>query len=121
MAKTKTLASTSVFWKMKYMKSGITTKTRLGKWSVYFGLIFDGLMLISLLVAAVIKGESQVIEGNIFIPILSVALNLSGLLSLVSGLLAIFKNKDRVVAKYLAILYALAIIIFLSGEFLFPH
>ena len=99
--------------------------TKIGKWSVGFGVAFVVLMALSLLVAFIIGGEPAVIEGStgvsILVLILNAALNFSGLLSLVLGIYTIVKYKEWSVCKYLAVLYGLTLLMFLLGEFIFPH
>ena len=96
-------------------------KTRLGKWSVKLGIAFVVLMALSLLIAIAIKGDPTVTVGNPLFPILSVTLSLTGLLSFLIGIFTVIKNKEWLVCKCLAILYGLAVLFFLLGEFLFPH
>ena len=95
--------------------------TKAGKWSVLLGIVFVVLMAISLLVAIAIKGDPAAIAGNPLIPILNISLNLASLLSLIFGIFAIVKYKEWSVCKSLAILYGFALLMFLLGEFLFPH
>ncbi len=96
-------------------------KTRAGKWSVGLGIAFVVLMALSLLAAAVLRGNQTVIVGNPLVPILSVTLSLAGLLSFLVGIFTIIKHKEWSVCKYLAVLYGLAALMFVLGEFLFPH
>lgn len=103
------------------MKIDFMPKNRLGKWSVGFGIAFVVLMALSLLVAVAIKGDITATVGNPLFPILSVALSLAGLLSFFAGIFTIIKYKEWSICKYLAVLYILAALFFLAGEFLFPH
>ncbi len=102
-------------------------KTRAGKWSVGLGIAFVALMALSLLVAVAIGGiggDAAVVAASPLLSILNVtlnlALNLAGLLSLL-GIFTIVKYKEWSVGKYLAVLYGLALLMFVLGEFLFPH
>lgn len=95
--------------------------TKAGKWSVCFGIIFAVLMAVSLLVAIAIKGDPSAIAGNPLIPILNISLNLAGLLSLIFGIFAVVKYKEWSVCGYLAVLYGIAFLMFMLGEFLFQH
>lgn len=95
--------------------------TKAGKWSVGFGVVFDVLMAVSLLVAIAVKGDPVAIAGNPLIPILNISLNLAGLLSLIFGIFAVVKYKEWPVCRYLAGLYGIAFLMFMLGEFLFPH
>ncbi|OHA79120.1 MAG: hypothetical protein A2747_01295 [Candidatus Yonathbacteria bacterium RIFCSPHIGHO2_01_FULL_44_41] len=100
-------------------------QSRSGKWSVGFGIVLVISMAFSLIFAFAIGGDSAVIEGNLLLSIFNVALNLilnlSGLLSFVIGIYTIVKHKEWSVCKYLAVLYGLALLMFVLGEFIFPH
>lgn len=100
-------------------------KTRVGKWSVGLGIALVMLMALELLFAVAIRGDSTVIAGNPLLSILSVTLSimssLAGLLSFFLGIFTIIKHKEWSVCKYLAVLYGLAALMFVLGEFLFPH
>jgi len=103
--------------------------TKAGKWSVGLGIAFVALIALSILVAATIGGDAAtiaaVIAASSLLLILNVALNLAlnlaGLLSLLLGIFTIIKYKEWSVCKYLAVLYGLAVLLFVLGEFLFPH
>jgi len=100
-------------------------KTRLAKWAVGLGSALVVLTALSLLFAAAIGGDPDVIAGNPLLSVLSVALSvafsLAGPLSFLVGIFAIVKHKDWSVCLSLAVLYALTFLMFLLGEFLFPH
>ncbi len=99
--------------------------TKAGKWAVGFGIANVVLTALSLLAAAAIGGDPAVIAGNPLFSILSVTLSvmfsLAGPLSLLLGIFTIIKYKEWSVCKYLAALYGLAVLLFVLGEFLFPH
>ena len=100
-------------------------KTRLGKWSVGIGIAFVVLTALSLLFAAAIGGNPTVIADNPLLSKLSITLSitftLAGPLSFLVGIFTIVKHKEWLVGKYLAVLYVLAALMFVLGEFLFPH
>jgi len=111
------------------MKIDFMPKIRLGKWSVGLGIAFVALMALSLLVAVTIGGDAAniaaVVAASSLLSILNVTLNLvlnlAGLLSLLLGIFTIIKYKEWSVFKYLAVLYGLAALMFVFGEFLFSH
>lgn len=107
------------------MKIDFIPQSRSGKWSVGFGIALVVSMAFSLIFAFAIGGDPTVIEGNLLLSILNIALNLTlnlaGLLSLIVGIYAIIKYKEWSVWKPLAVLYGLTVLMFLLGEFLFPH
>jgi len=104
-------------------------KTKLGQWAVMSAAISTALIIFSLIIALIIGGDANnianIMANNltlfIFNNVLNFALNLAGLASLILGGIAVIKDKDWIVIKFLAILYGLAIAAFLIGEFLFPH
>ena len=51
----------------------------------------------------------------------SVVVFLSGLAALVTGLISIIKGRERSILVFLATLIGLFALLFLFGEFLFPH
>jgi len=111
------------------MKIDFMPQSRSGKWSVGFGIAFVVLMALSLLIAVTIGGDAAnvatVVAASRLLSIINVALNLAlnlaGLLSLVVGIIAIIRYKEWSVCKYLAVLYGFAVLMFVLGEFLFPH
>ena len=100
-------------------------KTRSGKWAVRLGIASVVLTALSLLFATAIGGDSAVIADSLLLTILagalSVMFSLAGPLSFFVGIYTIIKHKERSVWKPLAVLYVLTLIMFLLGEFLFPH
>ena len=107
------------------MKIDFMPQSHLGKWAVGFGIALVISMALSLVFATAIGGDPAVIAGNTLLSILNVALNLTlnlaGLLSLVLGVFTIIKHKEWSVCVSLAVLYGLAALMFVLGEFLFPH
>lgn len=108
------------------MRLNFVPKTRLGKWSVGLGIAFVALMALSLLVAVAIGGDDAAVVAespslSILNVTLNLALNLVGLLSFLLGIFAVIKYKEWSVCKYLAVLYGLALLMFVLGEFLFLH
>ncbi len=107
------------------MKIDFSSKTFSGKWAVWFGLALVALIALSLVFAAAIEGNSAVVANSklltILANIISIIFSLSGPLSFFTGIYTGIKHKEWSVFKPLAILYALTIILFLVGEFSFPH
>lgn len=100
-------------------------QSRSGKWSVGFGIALVISMVLSLIFAVAIGGDSAVIAASPLLSILNVVLNLTlnlaGLLSFIVGIYTIIRHKEWSVCKYLAVLYGLALLMFVLGEFIFPH
>lgn len=109
----------------KDMKMDLMPKNYSGKWAVGFGIVLFISITIQIVFAAAIGGNPDVIDSNIFLSvlasILSVAFSLAGSASLFMGIYTIVKYKDWKVFKSLAVLYVLAFLMFMLGEFLFPH
>ena len=111
------------------MKVNFMPKTRLGKWSVGFGIASVVSLALSLLAAVAIGGDAVVVATVIAAhPLLSIlnytlsfTFSLASLLSFFIGILTIVKHKEWSVCKYLAVLYGLAALMFVLGEFFFPH
>lgn len=107
------------------MKINFIPNSRSGKWAVGFGIALVILTVLSLIFAIAIRGNSAVIEGNRLLSILAGALSvmftLAGPLSFFAGIYTIIKHKEWSVWKPLAVLYVLSLLLFLFGEFLFPH
>lgn len=107
------------------MKLSLVPKTKIGKYAVGLGFALTVFTTISLIFAFAIGGESTVIDGSFFLLVLanmlSILFSLAGPLSFLFGIFAIFKYRDWPVLLSLTVLYALAALIFLIGEFTFPH
>jgi len=54
-------------------------------------------------------------------PIVGVAFGISGIATLVTGLISTIKSKERSILVFLAVVVGLFVLIFLLGEFLYPH
>jgi len=107
------------------MKKSFMPKSLLGKCAVGLGLVLVATMVLELLFAAAIGGDPAVIDANpllsILAAILSVTFTLSAPLSFLVGMITIIKNKEWSICKPLGVFYALTFLMFLIGEFAFPH
>jgi hypothetical protein len=107
--------------------AGFTTKlpsTRLGKWAMWLAVAFViGFMINSALVGIV--GTSTNAQVNAFshtyLPYWGVALFSCGFVAGVVGLVAMLKDKERSLVTLLTVVPMLFVIMFLIGEFAFPH
>lgn len=106
----------------KFIEKSTTSS---GKWAVGFGMTLVILTALSLLFAAIIGGDSVIIENSPLLSVLattlSIMFSLAGPLSFLVGIYTVIKYKDWSVGKILAVFYVLTLILFLLGEFLFPH
>ncbi|MCL5435820.1 MAG: hypothetical protein M1275_01960 [Patescibacteria group bacterium] len=96
-----------------------------GKLALGFGIALAASISLSLVFAFFINGDAAVIEKNPTLTFLAYALSfifsLSAPLSFFIGIYTIIKQQEWSIWKPLAILYGLTLIIFLLGEFIFPH
>ena len=103
-------------------------KTSLGKWSVgliaaMLVLFFLGSLSTNLLYRSVPAG-STILEDMVGRPVLALAMLagfISGIAAFITGLIALIKQKERAPLVYVATLIGLLLMLFLSGEILFPH
>ncbi|TLM99399.1 MAG: hypothetical protein FDZ75_00130 [Actinobacteria bacterium] len=98
--------------------------TNLGKWSMWLAVAFViAFMMNGALVA--VFGQSTNAAMNEFsrtyLPYWGVAFMAVGLVSGVVGLVAILKQKERSLVTLLTIVPTLFVLMFLIGEFAFPH
>ncbi len=98
------------------MRISIRPKTPLGRWSVGLAAAF---ILLSVL-SGVLTGLGGVGPG-LAGPILGAAFGISGMTALITGLISITKSKERSVLVFLAVVIGLFVLIFLLGEFIYPH
>ena len=98
------------------MRISILPKTSLGRWSVGLAGAF---ILLSVL-SGVLTGLGGVGPGPVG-PIVGVAFGISGIAALVTGLISAIKSKERSILVFLAVVVGLFVLIFLLGEFLYPH
>ena len=107
------------------MQINLMPKTLSGKWSVGFAIVLVVVIIIEFIFAVAIGGDPAVIASSPLLSILANALSimftLAGPLSLFLGIYTIVKHKDRSVIKPLLVSYVLTAIMFVLGEFIFPH
>ena len=96
------------------MRISIRPKSLLGRWSVGLAAAFILLLVLS----GVLTGLGGVGPGPVG-PIVGVAFGISGIAALVTGLISMIKSKERSILVYLGM--GLLVLVFLLGEFLFPH
>ena len=110
------------------MKIDFMPQSRLGKWAL--GLIIAmpvlfviGGSLANSLYKPVPAGDT-ILEDIIGRPALALTMLIgiaSGILALITGLIAIIRQKERAIPVYLATIIGALLVFFLIGEFLFPH
>ena len=86
----------------------ILPKTTLGKWAVGLSIVFIVLI-------------GMKITGYIHFPLPTFAIATLGIIGLIIGLLAVFRNKDRAILNFLPILVGVVILLWIAAEIIFPH
>ena len=98
------------------MRTSIWPKSILGKWSAGLAVAFILLLALS----GVLTGLGGVGPGPVG-PIIGVAFGISGIAALVTGLISMIRNRERSILVILAVAVGFFVLVFLIGEFLFPH
>jgi uncharacterized membrane protein len=83
-------------------------KTTRGKWSLGLSIAF--IVLIGMKIA-----------DSFHFPLPTPAIAILGIIGLVIGLLAVFRNKDRAILNFLPILVGVIILLWTAAEIIFPH
>ena len=96
-------------------------KTKYGKWSV--GLILGFILFLTVFFFVVKAGYRG---GDTFFsnPLLAIPISISGacgIMSFITGVISIFKQKERNVFVFLSTLLGLFVLYFVLGEVLTPH
>ena len=103
------------------MKVNFMPKTYLGKWSVY--LIISFFVFLGLFFVFVNLGErgGETFFSNLKLTIPMMIAGISGVGSFFTGVISVFKNKEKSVLVFLSTLIGLFVLWFVSAEVLFPH
>ena len=103
-------------------------KTTLGKWSI--GLILAMPILFAMGMSFTNSLYKSVPAGNTILadiisrPALAIIMLTgfaAGISAFITGIMAIFKQKERAILVYLSSLVGAALILYIIGEFLYPH
>jgi len=113
---------------MNKQSSLFMPSTTLGKWSVWLIvamllMFFIGSSLSRSLYDSVPAGNTimEDFNGRPALALSMLAGMLTGVAALITGLLAIFKRKERALLVYASSLIGAMLLFLLAGEFLFPH
>lgn len=103
------------------MKITLIPKTYLGKWSV--GLIISFFILLGVFFMFINLGERG---GNTFFSNLKLTIPgclaaISAIASFFTGIISVFKNKERSVLVFLSSILGFLILLWCLAEVLFPH
>jgi len=88
------------------MKIAFIPKSTQGKWAAGLGIAFI------IFIAMKIIG---------FMPLPTFSIAALGLAGFVTGIVAIFKNRDRAILTFLPVLVGLVIILWIAAELISPH
>ncbi len=100
------------------MRITILPKTSLGRWSVSLAAAFILVVVLNILLGPKACNVLEFNSGSIELRIFFVALCISGIGTLVTGLISIIKSKERSILTFLALVvgvYTLFFIIFFIG------
>ncbi len=96
-------------------------KTILGKWSVWLIVLF----VIFLSIFYVLVGNGQkggdTFFSNLWLATPVFIAGLSAITAFITGLLAVIKNQERSFLVYIATILGFLVLLFIFGEFAFPH
>ncbi len=105
------------------MNISLWPTTKVGKWSVGLCIVFMILMVIVFM--SVIFTPKEELSPNFFEPLCpAVTLLIAGTCGIIAsilGVMSIAKNKERSVLVFLATAIGVLALVFIVGEFLFPH
>jgi len=96
-------------------------KTLLGKWTV--GLIAFFFLLFAAFQLLVASGQTggDTFFSNLLLGIPGLLMGVSAIASFFTGVLSIARDKERSVLVFLSTLIGFLVLIFVLGEFLYPH
>ncbi len=96
-------------------------KTKLGKWSTGLAGVFIVMMLIFYGIVALGQTGGETFFDNIALAIPITLAGISAIAGLITGLIAVIKQRERSVLVCVAILIGALVTLFAGGEILFPH
>ena len=103
------------------MKTPFLPKTKFGKYSVY--LIISFFVFLGLFFLLVNLGErgGDTFFSNLKLTIPMLIAGFSGVGSFVTGIISVFKNKERSILVFLCVILGFLILLFILAEVLFSH
>ena len=103
------------------MKINFIPKTYLGKWSV--GLVIGFFMFLGLFFIFIALGErgGDAFFSNLKLTIPGLLAAISSIGSFFTGIVSIFKNKERSIIVFLSTILGFLILLWCFAEILFPH
>lgn len=100
--------------------------TTLGRWSVKLIIIFIALIILVQIIAAVGRAVGAFDSNSlnvyqILMPVIIIPAGICGVAAFMTGIISITKSKERSVFVFFATAIGLFVLLFVLGEFLFPH
>lgn len=112
-------------WDILYIrmktKISLLPQSNLGKITAWLFIAFFLIFLIFQLLVASGESGGETFFSNIKLSILVILLAIFPISAFFTGLVAIIRHKERSILVFLAVLLGFFALIFLLGEFLFPH
>ncbi|WP_339060328.1 hypothetical protein [Tepidibacillus marianensis] len=104
------------------MKNRLMPNTKLGKWSRGLLIGFLILLVLGTVIASIQRPTAdQTFFSNPLFSILMISPVVAAIFSFLTGIVAVFKKKERSILVLLSTAIGLLILVILLGEFLFPH
>lgn len=96
-------------------------KTKIGKWTVGFLALFFVSFATLMIMAATGQQGGDTFMDNLYLGIPGILAAISAITAFITGVISIFKYKDRSIAVIVAAVLGFIVLFFLAGEFIFPH
>jgi hypothetical protein len=104
------------------MKVYVLPKTKLGKWSAGLVVLFFLLLATGMTVVSVFKQEGgETFFDNLWISIPMLSAGAAAIAAFVTGIISIWKSKERSALVFVVSLIGLLVLWFVLGEILVPH
>jgi phosphatidylglycerophosphate synthase len=106
---------------MRSIKNIFLPKTRLGKWSIILIIVFILLLLLFFLLVSLGERGGDTFFSNLKLTIPMLVAGACAIASFFTGLISIIKKKERCVFVFIATIIGFLVLLFVIGEFSFPH
>jgi len=104
------------------MKSAFLPTTTLGKWSISLAISLFFLFILSF--AIIVLGHQtggETFSDNLYIAVPMFLAGISGIASLITGVIGILRYRERSVLVFMSAVIGLFVLFLVLGEFLAPH
>jgi tellurite resistance protein TehA-like permease len=103
------------------MWTKLRPETCLGKWSTWFFVACIVFLIIFQILVASGQHGGETFQDNIPLSINALMFAISGISAFFTGILGIMMHKERSILVFIFTIIGLLILLFILGEFLFPH